>query len=367
MKPLTRHLVILFFSISLVLPAASIFLPVTLVEIENRRLDTPEVSMARLLEPGFYLEVFRYIRDANPMRVWLIRAGTAVDFHVFDDSPNPREVFKGTDDWLYLRSDVDEACSGTPEAVVENLDAFVARLEQDVSSVVLTVAPSKFIIHPEHLTDHQADLTECARVAGERLRELLEGAEIGTYLDSWELFEREKAAGMQPYFRTDSHFNFEASIPWIEGLVDLIEADIWDPSAVEDLGETNWQGNLMVFIALRQPERAREMVVDRGFAREPVEGETELDVKGYRSESQSVPLIRGETVVVKDSFMNLPESSLAQYLSDVTMIDWRSPEIFAEIEEWVPNADTVILEISEMGIWGLFGDARFFEAYEEGR
>jgi len=240
-------------------------------------------------------------------------------------------------------------------------------LEQDVSKVVLTVAPSKFVIHPEHLTAHQVELTECARVAGERLRALLGAGEIGSYLDAWDLFEKEKTAGMQPYFRTDSHFNFEASIPWIEGLVGLIEGDIWDPNAVRDLGETDWQGNLMVFIALRQPERAREVVVDRGFDRGTVEGETELDVRRYRAESQTVPLIRGDTVVVKDSFMNLPEPSLAQYFSTVTMLDWRSPEIFAEIEEWVPNADTVILEISEMDVWGLFADARFLEAYEARR
>jgi hypothetical protein len=362
MRVFTKRLVAVLFPLILFLPAVSILLPVSVNEIENRRLEPPEFTVDRLLDTNLYRETLRYVQDANPVRTRLIRLGASLDFWVFDDSPNPLRVFKGRNGWLFFRRTIDEGCSTEPEVVVENLKAFVMRLEEDIETVVLTIAPSKYAIHPEGLTADQFSLIECARANSERLRQLLADATLEHYVDGWALFERVKNAGIQPYFRTDTHFNFEASIPWMEALIDEI-APIWDPSAVRTLGIVEFQGNLMSFIGLTLPERVQHVVVDRGITPEVVTILPRDTVQTYRvPEDVDVALIEGSAVIIGDSFMILPGPSLVQYFREVTVFDWQKGAVEASLVV-APLADIVIIEVSEMDVWSLFADQSLLRTY----
>ena len=371
MRVFTKRLVAVLFSIILFLPAVSILLPVSVAEIENRPLERPEFTVDRLLDTNLYRELLRYVRDANPVRTRLIWLGAGLDFWVFDDSPDPSRVFKGRDDWLFFRKTIVNACSTEPEAVVENLEAFVMQLEEEIETVVLTIAPSKYTMQPEWLTADQFRLIGCARAASERLRQLLADATFEHYVDGWALFERVKNAGIQPYFRTDTHFNFEASIPWMKALIDEI-APIWDPSAVRTLGTVDFQGNLMSFLGLPLPEQVQEVVVDRGITPEVVTilpGDTAAT---YRvPEDVNAALIEGSAVIVGDSFMVLPRPSLVQYFREVTVLDWQrggaQAAAFDAFLDVAFLADIVIIEVSEMDVWPLFADQSFLRTDSDTR
>ena len=365
MRVVTKRLVAVLFPLVLFLPSVSILLPVSVAEIENRRLEPPEFTVDRLLDTNFYRELLRYVRDANPVRARLITLGAGLDFWLFDDSPDPLRVFKGRNDWLFFRRTIDEGCSTEPEVVVENLEAFVMRLEEEIETVVLTIAPSKYAIHPEWLTADQFKLIECARANSERLRQLLADATFQHYIDGWALFERVKNAGIQPYFRTDTHFNFEASIPWMKALIDEI-APIWDPSAVRTLGTVDFPGNLMSFIGLPLPERVQGVVVDRGITPEVVTIWPRETPTTYRvPEDVNVTLIEGSAVIIGDSFMILPGPSLVQYFREVTVFDWQRGKTEA-VEAFLDVAflaDIVIIEVSEMDVWSLFTDQSLLRTY----
>ena len=365
MSRITRFVTSTGFIAALVLPALSILLPVSATEIENRRLQSPEVTAAGLLDPAFYEEAMVYIRDANPVRAALIRLGASIDLNLFDDSPDPSRVFKGLDDWLYFRSTVTEGCTTPPQVVASNVGRFIRRLEREAGTVVFTIAPSKFEIHPEHLNPSQFLLTECARENSEELQALLDALPLEHYVDGWDLFEAMKDGGVQPYFRTDTHFNYEGAIPWIEALVNEI-APIWDASAVEAQGTTDFQGNLMSFLGLTEPERVRHIVVDRMSPVEPVDIRLNGNLREYEFSDHNLEMIQGEAIILGDSFIDLPETSLVQFFEHATVLDWRDP---GAVDYFLTNsrhADVVIVEVSAMDIWRLFADQTLLMRYSDG-
>lgn len=362
MKRTTKFLVTGLFFLVLVAPPASILLPIEPVEIENRPLERPDISLRNLTDPSFVREVLRYALDANPMRTLLIRVGAGLDFWVFDDTPDPRRVLRGTDDWLYFRPTLEDPCAAPPERVVANIVRFVNRLERDVPMVVLTVAPSKFTIHPEHLTLEQAELADCAATAVRELRAALAASPIDHYVDGWELFEQLKSEGTQPYFRTDTHFNFEGSIPWMRAVVEEA-GGVWDPASVHDQGDTMFLGNLMRYVGLEQPEQVRRIVVERGLDQEVTE--ISPHIRRYRHSSKSdQQLIEEEALVLGDSFLELPESSLVQFFADVTTTYWRDDEAVNYFLHQAAESQVVIIEVSELHIWERFADTRFLDAYD---
>ena len=70
-------------------------------------------------------------------------------------------------------------------------------------------------------------------------------------------------------------------------------------------------------------------------------------------------------MVIADSFMELPEESLVQYFADITMVDWRAEEGVDYFLRQVAGSSVIIIEISELDIWRLFGDRSILEAYED--
>ena len=363
MKRTTRYLISVGFLAAIALPPLSILAPVSVTEIENRRIEIPNVTTRRLLDPELYKEIFVYVRDANPIRASLIRVGATIDLNVFDDSPDPSRVFKGRDDWLFFRRTVTEGCSTPPNVVVSNIEDFVDDLESDIQVVVFTVAPSKFSIHPDKLNDAQFALTECARINSEHLETQLEVASLKHYVNGWEIMRRLKREGIEPYFRTDTHFNYEASIPWMNALIDEIDP-IWDDSAVHELGVTEFQGNLMSFLGLVDPEPTRHVVVDRQVPPEPSATRFNGNLRRYDfTQHTDVDLIRGEAVIIGDSFMDLPEPSLVQYFESVIVIDWRDTEAVAWFLNNADDFKIVLIEVSEMDVWNLFADQDLLQRY----
>jgi hypothetical protein len=363
MRRPVQILVAILFPLVLLAYPASILLPVEPAEIENVALERPEFSLTRLTSPSYVRELLSYTRSANPMRGALIQAAAGLDYRVFDDTPDPSRVLKGTDGWLYYRPTFETPCGRDIDATVENLVAFVHRISEDVPKVALTIAPSKLIIHPEHLTPEQLRLADCAHRAGLELRRLLNESPLSGYVDSWALFEELKASGTQPYFRTDTHFNFEGSIPWIASLVEELDgaSTIWEPSDVRYLGRTKWLGNLMSFVGLNESEDVAHFVIDRELTRS--NQELGRRIINY-VHTGKVEMIGGTTLILGDSFLELPAPSLVQYFSDVTTMDWRDEEGVDYFLLNAREADVVIIEVSELDVWPRFETRDLLERYE---
>lgn len=366
MKKLTRYVVSIGFLAAMMLPALSILSPVSVTEIENRAIEEPDVSASRLLDIEFYKETMVYVRDANPIRISLIRLGAGVDLNLFDDSPDPSRVFKGRDDWLFFRQTVTEGCSTPPDLVATNINEFVNALEDEIETVVFTVAPSKFSIHPEKLTNTQLALTECARKNSEDLRNLLEVAPLEHYVNGWDIMESLKAQAVEPYFRTDTHFNYVASIRWMKGLIDEI-GPVWDDSAVTDLGMAEFQGNLMSFLGVVEPEPTRKLVVSRLTPSTPTSTQFNGNLRLYDfSENVEFDLIDGETLIIGDSFMDIPEPSLVQFFERVSVADWRHSEAVTWSIDNARRFKTVLIEVSAKDVWSLFDDDQLLRRYLTG-
>lgn len=359
MKRTTALVVAVFFPLALLAYPLSIVLPVERVEIENRALEPPDLNPESLLAIDTYRDALSYVRSASPLRTLLIRGAAGLDFRVFGDSPDPRRVLKGNDGWLYFSPTMSNPCAHPPEIVAANLIDFVMRLSEDVPIVVLTIAPSKFIVYPEYLTSEQARFASCGLEASGQLRAILEDAPIQHYVDGWALFESLKASGQQTYFATDTHFNFEGSIPWMEALIDEI-APIWNPDDVVRPGPTFWLGNLTRFIGLEEPEEVAHAVVQRAVTARVTEDANGVVRYEHRGD---VPLIAGKTVLLGDSFIDLPEPSLVQYFADVTLMDWRDDSLDVFVFE-AKRSDVVVIEVSELDVWWRFATSRLLERYE---
>jgi len=372
MNKVTTVFVTIVFWVAVLIPSASALLPVDPAEIENRRLVLPEISIQNLMSPTFYRDALIYVRDANPVRSWLIKTGSSLDLSVFHDSPQPQRVLLGEEDWLYGRKPIEGLCQGSPETAASNLISLAEELALGGTTVVFTVAPAKFVVHPEHLTEQQARLANCGLETSSRLRNMLTANAPSGYVDSWILFESVKREGTVPYFQTDSHFNHQGAMPWIEMLVSEIAPHIWDSDAVVDVGITSWVGNLMGILGLAIPEETRELLVDRGLPRTPAIQEHDRFSRSQTATEQFIapsgtqaPLISGKAVMLKDSFMDLPAPSLSQYFADLTIMDWRDPASIQFFFEQAHEADVVLIEISEESILSRFADDAVLRALRE--
>lgn len=355
MRPFTQKLVMLFFVIMLVMPGLSILLPVETNEIENERVVAPEFEASRVADLGLYRDAVRYVLDANIMREWLITAVTMLEYRVFGDSPNPTAVLIGRDGWMYARDVNGTMCGGSPALVTRNLLSLVDLMERRGARVIFTVVPAKVVVHPDNLEPEQSELLACMRAASVSVRDLLRDEARRGYVDSWALFQRLAEDGEELYFRTDTHFNSSGSIPWIKAMIDEIDPLIWDESAVLDRGAIGFSGNLGILVGPGIIEEVSQVVVDRGLPRSPVERlHAPLSPSMHSTEryvTHAPDVIPGTTIWLKDSFGDIPRTSMAQYFEDLTVMDWRSEDSVRYFMSRAGDADTIIIEIDDDGLF----------------
>lgn len=365
MSTLSKKTWIVIFVVALALPSASTYLPLEKVEIENQRLVAPDVTPRSLVDPSFYREILAYTRDASPVRARLIQASSYLDFGLLGDSPVPNTVLVGTDGWLYGTEAIEEICeSAVPVTVAtKNLIETADYLRSLGAEVVVAVSPAKFAVHPENLTESQRQYARCALAGHESIRTDMSNAGDGV-VDAWTLFEGLKATEHDPYFKTDTHFTYEASIPWMQAIVSEIDPTVWDDSAIENEGKVRFLGNLMTLIGLGQPELVDKVTIDRGMEVTPDKqmherfSEEQTATEIYRN---SGVVIEERALMLKDSFMDIPAPSIAQFFGDLTMTDWRSGQSVDYFVEQAVSADVIIIETSEEALASRFEDRGLLE------
>lgn len=359
MRGITRVFVAIGFLLILIAYPLSILLPIEQPNIENIAVEPPEVSLGRIGDYGMYRDIFLFVRSSNPMRTALIQTAAHIDFNLLGDTPDPKRVLLGTDGWMYYRPTLEIGCDASVEDVVRNLEWLTHSLEQAGATVVLTIAPSKSSVRPQNMTPDQLELGQCAIEAGQKLRNRVASSAIEHYVDSWDTFERLEKRGIESYFKTDTHFNFIASIPWMRSLIDEVSAT-WNLAAVRDAGTTQWLGNLTEFAGLNVLENAElveKIVIDRQVEVREVASEGRMSQ--FRSEGAD-PVIAGQTVILGDSFMELPRPSLVQFFANVTTLDWRDQASMQYFIEHAFEQDLIYIEVSELDVWDRFSDLSLF-------
>lgn len=369
MRRLTKILLTVLFPLVLALPAASILLPVSPPEIDNQRLAAPEPTTSRLLQPSFYKEALHYVKTANPIRQLLVKAGAGIEYYVLGESPNPRAVLLGRDGWLFRRELADAFCGRHPEDAVRNLVSLVDEISSSGARVLYTLAPPKFALYPEHLNDDQRALAECGLRGSELLRRELASLKDERYIDAWDLFERLKARGVLTHFRTDTHFNYVGSIPWMEEIIMRVDPGIWEEEAVVDEGRVRFEGNLGALIVPGLTEWVQKVVIDRGLPRAPAiqlherRSATTTATEQYLATETSSHVIDGEAVAIGDSYLILPEPSLAQYFADITFTDWRAPRSLEHFLREAATAEVVFIELTAESIYETFLNESLLSRY----
>ncbi|HJQ77231.1 MAG TPA: hypothetical protein VJ948_08210 [Acidimicrobiia bacterium] len=369
MRHLTKIFVTVLFPVLLSLPAASILLPVTPPEIDNQGLAPPEPTPSRLLQPSFYKETLHYLKTANPVRPLLVKLGAGIDYHVLGESPNPSVVLLGRDGWLFRRELFDAFCDQTHSEAVENLVRFVDEISLRGAQVLYTLAPPKFALYPEYLRNDQRELIECGMRGSDLLRQELASRRDDRYIDAWELFGQLKAGGSLTHFRTDTHFNYVGSIPWMREIISRIGSVNWEEEAVVDEGRVRFEGNLGALIVPGLTELVEKVVIDRGLPRTPAvqlherRSATTTATETYIARGTSLPAIDDKALAIGDSYLILPEPSLAQYFTNITFTDWRAPRSLQHFLREAVTADVVLIELAAESIYRYFSDGSLLSRY----
>ena len=67
----------------------------------------PEISLARVLDKKFYIELEKYFIDHYVFKGALVKSKNWIDFHIFKSSPS-KKVHVGKDGWLFLAETLDD-------------------------------------------------------------------------------------------------------------------------------------------------------------------------------------------------------------------------------------------------------------------
>jgi hypothetical protein len=377
MTTTTRKILSVFFLVFLVAPAASFVVGVRASEVENRSLaPMPDVSISRLTEPGFYRELQGFFTDRLPLRDRLIQFGAGVDFWVFNSTANPDEVYRGLDRWLYLTETFDDACAidVVPASVAEEMRRLARAIADAGKSFALVIAPDKQGVYAEYLTSDLERRGECARQKREALRAALEAQPPQGYVDTWSLLdETRRQDDRLLYFRDDSHLTTLGASIWVEAVLDQLQPDTWEPAVFHFVDTRQHYGNLTRSLGLQFTESVDHYEVRRnGLEILSAEqsgrsfGVAERSTVAYQLKQPADAVsIEGETVYLKDSFMDIPIDMLVPYHTSVTFTDWRdrgSVDLFLEL---LAGAEFVVIETSEHGLWKRFADSSFADSIIE--
>lgn len=340
-------------------PIAARALGITAEAFENRRFAEPPK-----LSQGWdaFQQTTQFLTDRMPLRAQAVRANTQIWTDIFgatprygarpalaDDgalpfagaaeqtgatappaaAPDPAQVIRGDDGWLYLQGEQDRACApaiGVQEAL-DRWAELVAVVRASGRRAVVVVAPDKGSIYPEHLPDDYPN-ADCAAAGKRALWGALERspASAGVVPLREALLDRKRRGGEQLYLTKDSHWNEAGSLELVRASLAAVGRGVRiAPAEIVDGGTRDYTGDLTTLL-----------------------GESETDVAPLRvvARAADAPRVPGRTLLVRDSYGDAAAPQLAPYLVEMPALLWfdsTAPQLAGE----VALADTAIFETVE--------------------
>jgi alginate O-acetyltransferase complex protein AlgJ len=341
-------------------PIAARMLGITAEAFENRRFaDPPKLSQGW----NAFQQTGRFLTDRMPLRAQAVRANTRIWTDVFgatprygggqpalaDDgalpfagaaeqpgqpappaaAPDPAQVIRGNDGWLYLQGEQDRACAPAVgvKAALDRWAELVAVVRASGRRAVAVVAPDKASIYPEHLPGDFPN-ADCAVAGKQALWGVLERspASAGVVPLRRALLDRKRRGGEQLYLTKDSHWNEQGSLTLVRAALAAVGGGVRvAPAEILDSGTREYTGDLTTLL-----------------------GESETDVAPVRvvARAADAPRVAGRTLMVRDSYGDAAAPQLAPYVTvfqDALWFGSTAPQLARE----VALADTVIFETVE--------------------
>ena len=286
----------------------------------------------------------KFLNDRLALRDKSLAIDSFIDRRLFGEEPafggaaTPR-VLEGSDGFLFLKDAFDAACNGhgTPESVTANVKRFADIIQRSGRKIVVTIAPDKSSVLLDKLPKDNPQ-SECHRLHQDQQWKALADAQIPGYIDMRSVLREEVAKYRRPlFFRQDSHWNMEGSLPVVRQVVNYFSPNIWKASDVTFNGLTEYLGDLE---GMRGGTKMDETPIF-GISRDQIKiAKSENDAAyapGHRRLSQmSGPdgsLIKGKTLLLFDSFGMAAIEQIVPYFEDLTTVHF---ENFV-IDKWIED------------------------------
>lgn len=293
-----------------------------------------------------------FLSDRLPLRSNAIRIDAFIDQQVFSEDPtfgvsaNPR-VIMGKLGFLFLADAIDNAC-------LPNLDPTTsanhfAKLAKTISAsgrkVAMLVAPDKSTVHPELLPDGMLK-RKCFDDHREQLWRSLRNENIIGFIDLRSLLVSSSKSSRQPlYLRKDSHWDSAGSLLAVREIVKQFDSVLWDRAEVKQQERISYQGDLTGLRGIPESDTAPLLEIKIPNSKVTSSqriGATDFDENKRVRRTSSVPLIKGRTLFLLDSFGLAALPQLEPFFEDLTtfrLSDFQ-PEL---IKKLILDADNVII------------------------
>ena len=344
------RIVAVAFVLALVAPAIAALLGVTPESLEAREIaDPPTIDGETILDPATYASVDRFLADRFPLRSAAVRAHAAIDYKLLGGSTNPGVVV-GRDGWLFAADEPDEVCPLTVEAWLDSLDRAAQAAETAGIEFRALVAPDKQGIMVDriavgsHVGEACTDNARPALQAGIRARSAYA---IGVWDDL--IAARSEEPERPVYFATDTHWTPFGGVVAIQRLVDSLDPDLWDASALVIDGTLTQQTDLSRLMGLPIEEVMPRLLVRPDVPLSVTTIDTDIPLRNARAIPSytvpaNVPAVEGRTLVVYDSFFGIHEARIAPWLRESVWVRYDDLAAHPELVEDLPAFDRVILQ-----------------------
>lgn len=335
---------------------------------EERPLSqAPEFKISRLLDPGFYSGLNKFLSDANPVREAAVVANARLSNLVFGDVSG-HQVIAGKDNWLFFRQTVTNKCAD-PSVLryqVENFASLLEAIAEKGIETHVTIAPDKASIYPENLSEEARIASHCTSKNRESIRSMMSQNTAINFLDSWQLLTQKKSTSEHLLYSTDdTHWTEYGSTAYVAHLVEEFASELsWKGIKKTGFEKVKPDLSRMAGMYYESDRPAVHFIREANHNRNP----KNIDTFGqpqyfvHNTSSSQSAMVAKKVLFLHDSFLYVAWDQVAQFFSDVLYMHWSalSPEQFASL---VVEADIVIIESVEREIYDRlsshFNDAKY--------
>ena len=341
----------------LALPVVARVAGISSIVSENRALTAAPTTSDGW---SYIHQLGKFLNDRLALRDKSISIDSFIDRRFFGEEPafggaaTPR-ILEGSDGFLFLKDAFDAACNGhgTPESVTANVKRFADIIQRSGRKIVVTIAPDKSSILLDKLPKDNPQ-SECHRLHQDQQWKALAEAQIPGYIDMRSVLREEVAKYRRPlYFRQDSHWNMEGSLPAVREVVNYFSPNIWKASDVRFSGLTKYLGDLEGMRGGTKMDETPNFEIIRDQIKIEKSEYDEAFPPGYRRLSEmSGPdgsLIEGKTFLLFDSFGIAAIEQIVPYFENLTTTAFESFETDKWIED-IKASDNVWFLCVERGL-----------------
>jgi hypothetical protein len=327
----------------------------------------------------FFPELGTWATDHLNGRKQAVRANNEVSQNLFHEQPNDPQtttkdgyvqVVRGRDGWLYLGDDFKNKCQPvqTPTQVIAQLRELDKIVTDSGRRFVVTVAPDKSGIYPQHLPSNFVG-KDCSAAFAASFWSALQAARLPGYVDSRSVLLAAAAghlaslplpaavqaariaavAGDGPYYRPkDTHWDAAGVVLDGQLLAAALDPAVAAGRQIASAGTSQPVGDLTYLLGLPAKDTLPAFVVPNPGVTMQAGSSLLLQtdkVNVVRNTSSGAPLYQPKTLLLGDSFFDTSKAFLGSYFTDAAFLHNKSnPQVVANA---MIDRTTVVLEISE--------------------